>query len=127
MNRTEKSIELSNFEALVLRDELNEVAKLKLQIIFKAHINKIVRDVHQLCNDYEKMRVELVEKYGTTKENGLIEVDKDSDSYADFQKEMQELLNDKHVLRYGEIIESDFMGVETDLNFPMFFKLLLIN
>lgn len=124
MNRKEKSIELSNFEALVLRDELIAVSKLKLQIVFKAHINKIVRDVNQICNDYEKMRVELVNKYGKELEQGRIEVEKDSESYLDFQRELQDLLQDKNVLRYGEIIEDDFMGVETEQNFPVFFKLL---
>lgn len=130
MTRNQKEIELTNAEALQLQQELIELGRLRLQILFKAHINKIMRDVNRICKDYEKMRTELVMKYGkqhSETETKVIERDADgnlTEEYKSFQSELMLLLSDTNKLSYGEIIESDLAGVESELNFNIFFKLL---
>ena len=99
-------------------------------IVFKAHINRLKSTVERIVKDYDKIRVELVEKYGKDNGKGLIEIQKVTESgemtaeYKDFLTEIQLLLADSHLIEYGEILESDFADVKTDDNFPTLYKLL---
>ena len=130
MVRTKKQIELTNEECLNLHQELTRLSKLNLMIVFKAHINRLKSTVERIVKDYDKIRVELVEKYGKDNGKGLIEIQKVTESgemtteYKDFLKEIQLLLADSHLIEYGEILESDFADVKTDDDFPTLYKLL---
>ena len=130
MVRTQKQIELTNEECLNLHQELTRLSKLNLMIVFKAHINRLKSTVERIVKDYDKIRVELVEKYGKDNGKGLIEIQKVTESgemtaeYKDFLTEIQLLLADSHLIEYGEILESDFADVKTDDNFPTLYKLL---
>ena len=130
MVRTQKQIELTNEECLNLHQELTRLSKLNLMIVFKAHINRLKSTVERIVKDYDKIRVELVEKYGKDNGKGLIEIQKVTESgemtteYKDFLKEIQLLLADSHLIEYGEILESDFADVKTDDDFPTLYKLL---
>ena len=130
MVRTKKQIELTNEECLNLHQEMTRLSKLNLMIVFKAHINRLKSTVERIVKDYDKIRVELVEKYGKDNGKGLIEIQKVTESgemtteYKDFLKEIQLLLADSHLIEYGEILESDFADVKTDDDFPTLYKLL---
>jgi hypothetical protein len=71
-------------------------ADIPLKSAFK--LKGILQAVNDALRTYDEVRLEAVKKYGLKKEDGTLEVDEnqnvkfDQEKYADFAKEMEELI-----------------------------------
>ena len=122
MIRKEMKTDLKLVEILKLNDELEQLSRLKLSIVFKAHLSKLKRVTEKFAHDFKKLDEELIRKYGEQEGDNII-VKQDSEKWQDYIKERIELLEDQHEFTYGEIQDADFEGVESELDFPIIYKL----
>lgn len=123
MIRNEKRAELQLIDILQLNDELGELSKIKMSIVFKAHLSKLKRKTEKFAKDFKELDSELIRKYGVVEGDNYI-VKKEMESWSDYVNDRKELLTDKHEILFGEIIADDFEGVESELDFPILFGLI---
>lgn len=146
-----ETITLRLFEIIQLEAELNGIVdtknnevKLKgilnerLSLVTKFRLNELNKQVLSIKNSIDKVKNELIEKYGAKDELGNISInmhieniDEDGNtkksinpSYEEFQKEYSILLQEVRNLEYQPLKLDEFIKVESDSYYPNVFKLV---
>ena len=112
-------------EKIVFVGLLNE----KLPIKIKYWLGRLNTKLEDNKQAVEKLRIELVEKFGEKAKDGSINVPYQIDEvinpkFLDFQKEYNELLQEDFEFEHPEFFLTDFENLETESNYQMFFKLI---
>ncbi len=153
-----EKISLKLFEFLNLEAEINGLVNQqtgetiskgllseKLNMITKYWITDLNKRLTSEKESINKLRDELIMKYGSTDENGGYQlspsirkedgVDEEGNpkfktepnqDFFEFQKEYNDLLNQERELEYKPFNISDFAHVETEGNYQTFFQLIKV-
>ena len=135
-----KVTKLTVGELCQLNVELNSEKGLlseRLPMVFKYHLSKVAKIAAEEQGSVDKLRDESIRSLGVpTPEGGFsipqfIEVKKGSKTnsvqnpvYLNFVGEMEKLLKEEKDIEYEEFFINDLKQVESEQNFPVFFKLL---
>lgn len=131
-------------ELLTLDAELNGTEKaagllsLKLSLATKYHLTKIAKITSEEKETFEKMRMDLIKELGTEKdgqisiqeietikgENGEPDKVQLHPDYIKFREQLEELFVQEKEIEQPNFKIEDFASLETEGNFPAFFKLL---
>lgn len=112
-------------EKVILKGLLNE----KLPIKLKYWLGRLNTKLDYNKEQVEKLRIELIEKFGEKTEDGSTNVPYLIDEvinpkFLEFQKEYNELLQEDFEFEHPEFFLTDFENLETESNYQMFFKLI---
>jgi hypothetical protein len=142
-----KKISLKLHEFYQLEDELNGVTNLKtgevlakgllnekIKLTTKYWLNDLLKKVSAEKESIEKLKEELIKKYGTTDEEGNVSipmyvkdnVNEANPEFTKFQNDFNLLLSEDRDLEYKSFKLEDFDNVETDNNYNIFFKLITV-
>lgn len=132
-------------ELLTLDAELNGTEKvpgllsLKLSLATKYHLTKVAKITGEERETFEKMRMDLIKELGTETGDGKIAVPEietikgengEADKvqihpkYIEFRTQLEELFLQEKEIEQPSLNIEDFSSLETEGNFPAFFKLL---
>jgi hypothetical protein len=132
-------------EILTFDSELNGTEKFpgllsqKLSLATKYHLTKIAKITSEEKETFEKMRMDLIKELGEEGENGQISIPEietikgengEPDKvqlhpqYIKFREQLEELFIQEKELEQPSFKIEDFSSLETEGNFPAFFKLL---
>lgn len=114
----------------------------KLKLSVKYWLTELAKKVSTVKDSVEKLKEDLIKKYGTEDENGSISipmylnVEKNEEGQAvsgevnpkfvEFQNEFNDLLKEERELEHKEFKLSDFESIETEGVYVTFFKLLKV-
>jgi len=142
-----KKISLKLHEFYQLEAELNGVTNLKtgevlakgllnekIKLTTKYWLNDLLKKVSAEKESIEKLKEELIKKYGTTDEEGNVSipmyvkdnVNEANPEFTKFQNDFNLLLSEDRDLEYKSFKLQDFDNVETDNNYNIFFKLITV-
>lgn len=115
----------------------------KIKLTTKYWLNDLSKKVSEEKQAVEKLKEELIKKYGQTDENGSVsipmysKIERDEDGkitsaepnqkYIEFQADFNKLLQEERDLEYKPLSLSDFESVESDGNYTTFFKLIKVD
>lgn len=142
-----KTIELRLSEMISL---LTEIEGFRIpesgEVIFKGFINqalplkekywltKLVNTLTQEKQEIEKLRNQLIEKFGEKEESGSISIpmtitnkkgeQEQNPKFLQFQKEYQELLNEIKSIEYKPITLETLESISTEDNYNLLFRLV---
>jgi hypothetical protein len=146
-NKNMKKISLKLHEFYQLEAELNGVTNLKtgevlakgllnekIKLTTKYWLNDLLKKVSAEKESIEKLKEELIKKYGTTDEEGNVSipmyvkdnVNEANPEFTKFQNDFNLLLSEDRDLEYKSFKLQDFDNVETDNNYNIFFKLITV-
>ncbi len=114
----------------------------KINLLTKYWLNDLAKKVSTEKESVEKLKEEIIKKYGKQDEQGgfsipiyinevkdeegkIISADINPD-FNSFQSEFNDLLNETRELEYKALSLDALSNVESDANYPVFFKLLKI-
>ena len=149
-----EKISLKLFEFYNLESELNGVTNQqtgekisvgllseKLKLTTKYWLTELAKKVAAEKATVETLKEELIKKHGEADETGnisipmYIDIVKDEDGkivdgknnpkFIEFQNEFNELLQEEKELKYKTINLSELENIESDSNYPTFFKLVV--
>jgi hypothetical protein len=122
---------------------LNGLLNEKIKLTTKYWLTDLVKKVSEEKQSIEKLKEELVKRYGTVDENGNISipvynsVERDEEGkitsaepnpkYLEFQNDFNKLLQEERELEYRAFSLSDFDLVESNDNYSTFFKLIKVD
>jgi hypothetical protein len=151
-----KKISLKLHEFYQLEAELNGVTNTKtgevvakgllsekIKLTTKYWLNDLLKKVSAEKESIEKLKEELIKKYGTTDKEGNVGIQMytneviDDDTkelvsremnpdFTKFQNDFNLLLSEDRDLEYKSFKLEDFDNVETDNNYNIFFKLVTV-
>jgi hypothetical protein len=115
----------------------------KIKLTTKYWLSDLVKKVSAEKESVEKLKEELIKKYGTTDEDGNVSipmytnevVDEDTKEvvsrdvnpdFVKFQNDFNSLLSEDRDLEYKGFKLEEFDNVETDGNYSTFFKLIKV-
>ena len=115
----------------------------KIKLTTKYWLSDLVKKVSAEKESVEKLKEELIKKYGTTDEDGNVSipmytnevVDEDTKEvvsrdvnpdFVKFQNDFNSLLSEDRDLEYKGFKLEEFDNVETDGNYSAFFKLITV-
>jgi len=115
----------------------------KIKLTTKYWLSDLVKKVSAEKESVEKLKEELIKKYGTTDEDGNVSipmytnevVDEDTKEvvsrdvnpdFVKFQNDFNSLLSEDRDLEYKGFKLEEFDNVETDNNYSAFFKLITV-
>jgi len=115
----------------------------KIKLTTKYWLHDLNKKVAAEKESVEKLKEELIKKYGTASEDGTISIpmfineviDEDTKEvtsreinpdFVKFQNDFNSLLNEERELEYKEFKLEDFENVETDGVYNTFFKLIKV-
>lgn len=115
----------------------------KIKLTTKYWLHDLNKKVAAEKESVEKLKEELIKKYGTASEDGTISIpmfinevtDEDTKEvvsreinpdFIKFQNDFNSLLNEERELEYKEFKLEDFENVETDGVYNTFFKLIKV-
>lgn len=124
---------------VVSKGVLNE----KIKLTTKYWLNDMLKKVSEEKQSVEKLKEEMVKKYGSVDDNGqlfipmYVDVVKDEDGkvvsgkpnpkFTEFQEEFNKLLQEERDLEYKALSLEDFESVESEGNYPTLFKLIKVD
>ena len=88
-------------------DLLNEISSWKIGGGKAFELRREMKKITEELEELEKFRTSLINKYGSKNEKGQTEVKKDSDSFTDFLKEMNEALSVESSVKVKSILTPD--------------------
>ena len=113
----------------------------KLKLTTKYWLTELAKKVAAEKTTVETLKEELIKKHGEADETGnisipmYIDIVKDKDGkivdgknnpkFIEFQNEFNELLQEEKELKYKTINLNGFENIESDSNYPTFFKLVV--
>ena len=113
----------------------------KLKLTTKYWLTELAKKVAAEKTTVETLKEELIKKHGEADETGnisipmYIDIVKDKDGkivdgknnpkFIEFQNEFNELLQEEKELKYKTINLNEFENIESDSNYPTFFKLVV--
>jgi len=113
----------------------------KLKLTTKYWLTELAKKVAAEKTTVETLKEELIKKHGEADETGnvsipmYIDIVKDEDGkivdgknnpkFIEFQTEFNELLQEEKELKYKTIKLNEFENIESDSNYPTFFKLVV--
>jgi hypothetical protein len=137
-----EKIKLTLNEILLLNEELSGspdtnkekryegFLNLELPILKKYHLTKLNKELNTEKETVEKMKNELITKYGKKDQNDnysiqyLTEDNKVSENYIKFVNEFNELLNEEKEINVPELSIQDIQNISTRDNYQILFKLI---
>lgn len=151
-----EKISLKLFEFYNLDSELNGVVNQqtgekvsegllneKLKLTTKYWLTELSKKVLAEKTSVESLKEDLIKKHGEVDENGnigiqmYIDVVKDEDDkiiegksnpkFIEFQNDFNTLLQEEKVLEYKPVNLSELENIESDGNYPTFFKLVVVD
>lgn len=110
---------------VIIKGLLNE----KLPIKIKYWLGRLNIKLDYNKESVEKLRIELVEKFGVKAEDGSVNIpyqieDVINPKFIEFQNEYNDLLKEDFEFEHTEFFLADFENLETESNYNEFFKLL---
>lgn len=99
---------------------LNEIKTISLNVVKSYFVRKLLGDVQKEVETIEKTRLELIEKYGVKKEDGVCEIVPNTDEHKAFLKDMGCLFDSEielKSLKEAKLTLNDIKGDETKPNF----------
>jgi uncharacterized protein (UPF0216 family) len=149
-----EKISLKLFEFYNLESELNGLVNQqngekisagllseKLKLTTKYWLTELAKKVAAEKTTVETLKEELIKKHGETDETGnisipmYIDIVKDEDDkiidgknnpkFIEFQTEFNALLQEEKELEYKPVLLSELENIESDGNYPTFFKLVV--
>ena len=149
-----EKISLKLFEFYNLESELNGVVNQqtgekisagllaeKLKLTTKYWLTELAKKLAAEKTTVETLKVELIKKHGEADETGnisipmYIDIVKDEDDkiidgknnpkFIEFQSEFNALLQEEKELEYKPVLLSELENIESDGNYPTFFKLVV--
>jgi uncharacterized protein (UPF0216 family) len=113
----------------------------KLKLTTKYWLTELGKKVAAEKTDVETLKEELIKKHGEADETGNISIPmyidivkdeegkivdgKNNPKFIEFQNEFNELLQEEKELKYKTINLSELENIESDSNYPTFFKLVV--
>ena len=88
-------MELFNYEIFGAMQSLKTLTEMDLPVRTSLSLAKLIGKLNESFNAIEKVRVGLVNKYGTTGENNQMTVDQTGEDFPKFIEEYNELMNQK--------------------------------
>jgi uncharacterized protein YpuA (DUF1002 family) len=106
----------------------------KIKLTTKYWLNDLLKKVSAEKESIEKLKEELIKKYGTTDEEGNVSIpmyikddaNEANPDFTKFQNDFNSLLSEDRELEYKSFKLEDFDNVETDNNYNIFFKLVTV-
>lgn len=89
----------------------------------KYWLNKLMDVLTKEHEAYEKIRVELVQKYGDTDNDGNTQVNEKSKDFQKFLTEINEILSQEIELEHGQFTIDD-LDFKSERNYPIFSSLI---
>ncbi len=138
-----KTVNLTVEEILQINAELvgtekqSGILTLKMNMLTKFRLSKLYKAISDEISIYEKINVEMFEKYGEQNESGysiphFIEEDDNGEKVQKYNPKLKEYFNElnpilKEVkeIEFPEITIEDFKDAETEGYFPLFFEKIL--
>lgn len=124
---------------VVSKGILNE----KIKLTTKYWLTELSKKVSEQKQSVDKLREDLIKKYGSTDQSGNLsiqmysKIEKDEEGkvtlaepnpkYIEFQSEFNYLLQQERDLEYKPILLSDLELIESDGNYPTIFKLIKVD
>lgn len=115
----------------------------KLKLTTKYWLTELSKKVAAEKATVETLKEELIKKHGEADETGSISIPmyidivkdeegnivdgKNNPSFIEFQKEFNELLQEEKELEYKTVKLSELENIESDGNYPVFFKLVAVD
>lgn len=115
----------------------------KIKLTTKYWLNDMLKKVSEEKQSVEKLKEDMIKKYGSTDENGqvfipmYVDVVKDEEgkvvsgkpnpNFTEFQNEFNKLLQEERELEYKPFSLEDFDSVESEGNYPTLFKLVKVD
>ncbi len=115
----------------------------KIKLTTKYWLTDLLKKVSEEKQSIEKLKEELVKKYGETNEEGNIfipmytDIVKDEEGkivsnkinpkFVEFQNEFNSLLQEERDIEYKSLSLSDFDSIESEGNYPTLFKLIKVD
>jgi len=115
----------------------------KIKLTTKYWLTELSKKVVEEKASVEKVKEELIKKYGETDETGNISIPmyldtqkdetgkivsaKVNPKYVEFQEEFNKLLQEEKELEYRPLLLVDFENVESDANYSTLFKLVAVD
>lgn len=114
-----------------------------IKMVVKYHLTAIAKEVAAEKATLEALKEGLIKKHGVEGENGAVSIptyifEKDEDgkdtdvpkefnpAFLSFSKDWDELLHEKKTLTHHAFTLDNFSNVESDGNYPVFFKLIQV-
>lgn len=88
-------MELFNYEIFSAMQSLNTLTEMELPVRTSLSLAKLIGKLGESFNVIEKVRVGLINKYGTKNDQNQIAVDQTSENFPKFVEEYNELMNQK--------------------------------
>lgn len=88
-------------EVLRMRQTIEAIKARGAQLPFKVsyRLGRLNSRLEKIAADYEKVRVEMVKKYGEEDEKGDLQVSPQSEQYPEFAAELTQLLETQETIR----------------------------
>jgi hypothetical protein len=115
----------------------------KIKLTTKYWLTELSKKVVEEKTSVEKVKEELIKKYGEADETGNISIPmyldtqkdetgkivsaKVNPKYVEFQEEFNKLLQEEKELEYRPLLLVDFENVESDANYSTLFKLVAVD
>lgn len=112
-------------QVLSLSIELQSLVKEDLAYKTKYWLNKLITSISKEVDEYEKIRIELVTRYGKENESGMLYVDESSEGFKDFMKSINEVISQETEIEHAEFNVDDF-NFKSGNNYPIFDLLIQV-
>lgn len=117
-------MEFKNYEMSNCLGYLQEIAP-KVTGKLAYAISRNIRKISDECVEFEKIRIELIQKYGEEDGDGNISVKKSSDNYNKFLEELEVYSNISHDVDIYKIDASDLFDSELNANDMLFLEFMI--
>ena len=117
-------MELFNYEIFGAMQSLNTLTEMELPVRTSLGLAKLIGKIGESFNAIEKVRVGLVNKYGTANEQNQINVDQTSEGFPKFLEEYNELMNQKtelvfDVVKLPQEVDGKPIAIKTSVIIPL--------
>lgn len=117
-------MELKNYEMSNCLSYLTEIAP-KVTGKLAYAIARNIRKIRNECVEFEKIRIELIQKYGQEDNDGNISVSRNSENYAKFLEELEVYSNITHEVDIFKIDADELFSSDLNANDMLFLEFMI--
>lgn len=117
-------MELKNYEMSNCLNYLKDIAP-KVTGKLAYAISRNMRKISNECVEFEKLRIELIQKYGVEDEHGDISIDRNSENYIKFLKELEVYANITHEVDIYKVDADELFASDLNANDMLFLEFMI--
>ena len=117
-------MELFNYEIFSAVQSLNTLVEMELPVRTSLSLAKLIGKLDGSFGVIEKVRVGLINKYGTANDQNQMAVDQTSEGFPKFVEEYNELMNQKtelvfEVVKLPQEVDGKPLAIKTNVIIPL--------